>query len=57
LIYGGSATALLAFKVSAKNGLFLGQTPWVKLVLLEARIRPVEQLDKRPPWKAEGRTM
>jgi hypothetical protein len=30
---------------------------WVKLDFLEARLRPVEQLDKRPPWKAEGRTM
>jgi hypothetical protein len=29
----------------------------VKLVFLEARLRPVEQLDTRPPWKAEGRTM
>jgi hypothetical protein len=29
----------------------------VKLDLLEARLRPVEQLDRRPPWKAEGRTM
>jgi hypothetical protein len=35
-----------AFKVSAKNGLFLGQIIWVKLVVLEARLRPVEQLDK-----------
>ena len=31
--------------------------PRVKLEFLEARLRPVEQLDKRPPWKAEGRTM
>ncbi|MFT6990178.1 MAG: hypothetical protein ACJASL_002156 [Paraglaciecola sp.] len=30
---------------------------WVKLIFLEAQLRPVEQLDKRPPWKAEGRTM
>ena len=30
---------------------------WVKLVFLEALLRPVEQLDKRPPWTAEGRTM
>ena len=29
----------------------------VKRVSLEARLRPVEQLDRRPPWKAEGRTM
>jgi hypothetical protein len=35
-----------AFKVSAKNGLFLGQMTWVKLVFLEARLRPVEQLDR-----------
>jgi hypothetical protein len=34
-----------------------GQFTWVKLDSLEARLRPVEQLDKRPPWKAEGRTM
>jgi hypothetical protein len=43
---GGSATAFSAFKVSVKNGLFLGQMTWVKLVFLEARLRPVEQLDK-----------
>jgi hypothetical protein len=30
---------------------------WVKLVFLEARIRPVEHFDKRLPWTAEGRTM
>jgi len=35
----------------------VGQFTWVKLVYLEARLRPVEQLDKRPPWKSEGRTM
>jgi hypothetical protein len=35
-----------AFKVSATNGLFLGQMIWVKLVFLEARLRPVEQLDR-----------
>jgi hypothetical protein len=29
----------------------------VKLDSLEARLRSVEQLDKRTPWKAEGRTM
>jgi len=29
----------------------------VQLDFLEAQLRPVEQLDKRPPWKAEGRTM
>jgi hypothetical protein len=29
----------------------------MKLPSLEAQLRPVEQLDKRPPWKAEGRTM
>jgi|TARA_R110000868_G_scaffold41345_4_gene141416 hypothetical protein len=29
----------------------------VKLVFLAASQRPTEQLDKRPPWKAEGRTM
>ena len=29
----------------------------VQLDSLEARLRPVEQPDKRPPWKAEGRTM
>ena len=29
----------------------------VKLDSLEAQLRPVEQLDKRPPWTAEGRTM
>jgi hypothetical protein len=34
-----------AFKVSVKNGLFLGQMTWVKLVSLEALLRPVEQLD------------
>jgi hypothetical protein len=34
-----------------------GQFTCVKLDSLEARLRPVEQLDKRPPWKAEGRTM
>jgi len=56
-IFGGAATALPAFKVSAQKGLFLGQMTWVKLVFLEARLRPVEQLDKQPPWKAEGRTM
>jgi hypothetical protein len=44
--FGGSATAFPAFKVSAKNGLFLGQMTWVKLVFLEARLRPVEQLDR-----------
>jgi len=27
------------------------------LDFLEARLCPVEQLDKRPPWKAESRTM
>jgi hypothetical protein len=30
---------------------------WVKLAFLEVLLRPVEQLDKRPPWKAEDRTM
>jgi hypothetical protein len=30
---------------------------WVKLDSLEARLRPASHLDKRPPWKAEGRTM
>jgi hypothetical protein len=44
--FGGSANALSAFKVSAKNGLFLGQMTWVKLVFLEAQLRPVEQLDR-----------
>jgi len=44
--FGGSATAFPAFKVSAKNGLFLGQMTWVKLGFLEAPLRPVEQLDK-----------
>jgi hypothetical protein len=34
-----------AFKVSAKNGLFLGQMTWVKLDSLEAQLRPVEHLD------------
>jgi len=29
----------------------------VKLESLEAQLRPVEQLDKRPHWQAEGRTM
>jgi hypothetical protein len=29
----------------------------VKLDYLEAQLHPVEQLDKRPPWTAEGRTM
>jgi hypothetical protein len=43
---GGFATASPAFKVSAKNGLFLGQMTRVKLEFLEARLRPVEQLDK-----------
>ncbi|WP_157828279.1 hypothetical protein [Paraglaciecola sp. MB-3u-78] len=44
-----TATAFSAFKVSAKNGLFLGQMAWVKLVFLEAPLRPVEHLDKRTP--------
>ncbi|MEP3828381.1 MAG: hypothetical protein ABJM47_09825 [Lentilitoribacter sp.] len=35
----------------------MGQFAWVKLDSLEAQLRPVEQLDKRPPWTAEGRTM
>jgi len=30
---------------------------WVKLVFLIARLRSVKQLNKRPPWTAEGRTM
>ncbi|MFT4995264.1 MAG: hypothetical protein ACI965_002313 [Paraglaciecola sp.] len=34
-----------AFEVSVKNGLFLGQMTWVKLVFLEAPLRPVEHLD------------
>jgi hypothetical protein len=29
----------------------------VKLDYLEAQLRPVEHLDRRPPWMAEGRTM
>ena len=29
----------------------------MKLDSLETPLRPVEQPDKRPPWKAEGRTM
>jgi len=29
----------------------------VKQENLEAQLRPVEQLDKRSPWTAEGRTM
>ncbi|MFT5900660.1 MAG: hypothetical protein ACI97K_003332 [Glaciecola sp.] len=29
----------------------------VLLDSLEARLCPVDYLDKRPPWKAEGRTM
>jgi hypothetical protein len=29
----------------------------VKLDSLEAQLRPVEHLDRRPPWTAEGRTM
>ena len=29
----------------------------VKLDSLEAQLSPVEHHDKRPPWKAEGRTM
>jgi hypothetical protein len=36
-----------------KKQLILG----VQLDFLEARLGPVEQLDKRPPWTAEGRTM
>jgi hypothetical protein len=55
--FGGSDTAVFAFKVSAENGLFLGQMARVKLVSLEAPLRPVEQLDRRPPWKVEGRTI
>jgi hypothetical protein len=35
---------LSAFKVSAKNGLFLGQMTWVKLDSLEAKLRPVDDL-------------
>jgi hypothetical protein len=35
-----------AFKDSAENGLFLGQMTWVKLAFIEARLRPVEQLDR-----------
>jgi hypothetical protein len=34
-----------------------GEFRRMKLPSLEAQLRPVEQLDKRPPWKAEGRTM
>ena len=34
-----------------------GKFSRVKLAYLEAQLRPFEQLDKRPPWKAEGRTM
>jgi hypothetical protein len=45
--FGVSATAVPAFKVSAQKGLFYGQMTWVKLVSLEARLRPVEQLDKK----------
>ena len=29
----------------------------VKLDYLEAQLRPVEQLDRRPPWTAGGRTI
>jgi hypothetical protein len=44
----------LAAKVfNRKKWLILG----VKLEYLEAQRRPVEQLNKRPPWTAEGRTM
>jgi hypothetical protein len=43
-----------AFKVSAKNGLFLGQMTRVKLVFLEAPLRPVEQPDKRTPRGTSG---
>ena len=32
--------------LTAKNGLFLGQMTWVTLDYLEAKLRPVEQLDK-----------
>ena len=34
-----------------------GEFSRVKLDSLEARLRSVEQLVKRTPWKAEGRTM
>ena len=44
--------SLLKF-LTAQKWLILG----VKLESLEAQLRPVEQLDKRPPWKAEGRTI
>jgi hypothetical protein len=41
-------------KFQQKNGLFLGQMAWVKLVFLEARLRPVEQPDKRTPRGTSG---
>jgi hypothetical protein len=36
---------------------FLGANDLSETGILEARLRPVEQLDNRPPWNVEGRKM